>query len=465
MDANNKRALHFAEPLPRSLIQSETLQIDLDKALRCAPKPRPIKFKWTLTSTADAILVDRVTDLLREKSQLQRFNYSKHRAVVNMVLANLIYAAKHSAQVLYSRRKESDKRQLRNPDNIDNRLVIRVMDFLAAENFIQNHVGASNEYQSIRSWCMATPKLMNIVDELRLSFGLSKKTPLIELRDAQKHEQAISNNRAIQLKAKARRKPVGAFNGFWLDHAASIPTGAIQAAPIIPYLHRIFNLDLDHGGRFYGDYQTLSKLNRARIQIDREPTIELDYSALHVNLLYAIEGVQFVGDGNNIEGLYRELAKSLIVRLLNSGNIGAFKSNVTRSGDPATKRAWQEWQNLKLQKKWISSHVAEFRDPDFLEGFIEDVPDGLTGEQAFELICKTHHPIAHHFGSENIGLKLQFMDSQIMADCLQKSIEKGLPVLPVHDSLICKESHEEQVKQIMLSCYSKATGGFKIQVK
>jgi hypothetical protein len=60
-------------------------------------------------------------------------------------------------------------------------------------------------------------------------------------------------------------------------------------------LHRVF-LDrrhkLDRGGRFYGAwYQNIPKEYRQHIMIDGAPTMELDYSALHPNLLYYHAGV------------------------------------------------------------------------------------------------------------------------------------------------------------------------------
>lgn len=466
MSAKLKRVLVHAAPLPDKLVNSETLRIDLDKALQLAPKPRPLKQKWELTSTADSVLVDLVTDLIREQLQLQRFNRSKHRAVVSMVLANVIYAAKHSAQVLYSRRKETDKSKA-NPEGFDNRIIIRVIDCLESLGLVHNRIGASNEHQHVRSWCEATQKLSNIVNELRLNFGLSSKAPAILLRDAQKRDLAISKQRAIQLKAKALETPVRAFNRFWHQHRASIsiPTTAIQNAPVVPYLHRVFNLSLDLGGRFYGDYQTFSKYERSCIRIDDSETIELDYSALHMNLLYSQENIQFFGDANSIEGLNRPLAKALILRLLNSDCLSQFKANVTRSAQPEIKRAWLEWQEIKQRPLFLERHTAENRKPNYLEGFIEGVPEGLTGEHALELISKRHAPIAHHFGSENIGLRLQYLDSQIMAQCLTNCLTKQLPVLPVHDSLICKKADSSQVKQIMKKAYSDHANNFKIAIK
>lgn len=465
--ADNKRALQVVEPLPSSLVASESLRFDLDKSLRLADNPRPLKMKWTLTSTADNVLVNRVTEMLREHQGLNRFSYKKHRVVVSMVMANVIYAAKHSAQVLYSRRTNTKQNLSKNPDRIDNRLVMRVIDCLAANNLVQNHIGASNEYDGVKSWCQATPKLMNIVEQLRLEFGLSNKAPSIILRNSDKQEIEFSNMRKALLRQKTRRKPVDLYNRFWRQHSATISTDTIKNAPVIPFVHRVFNLsqDLELGGRFYGEHETLPQSIRKQIRIDHDETVELDYSALHINLLYAQEGLQFVGDANAIQGMNRELAKAIILRLLNSDKLGQFKANVTCSANPFTKEQWQQWLKLKQQRQWIESRVSEFRKPDFLKGFIEGIPEGLTGEQALEMICQAHAPIKHHFGTENIGLKLQFKDSEIMSNCLTECLSNSFPVMPIHDSVICKKKHANQVKRIMETAYSNANSGLKIAVK
>ncbi len=55
---------------------------------------------------------------------------------------------------------------------------------------------------------------------------------------------------------------------------------------------RVFKGDFESGGRFYCAAQSLNKAERATIQIDGEPTIELDLKSLHPRLLYNLEGLR-----------------------------------------------------------------------------------------------------------------------------------------------------------------------------
>ena len=56
------------------------------------------------------------------------------------------------------------------------------------------------------------------------------------------------------------------------------------------YIYRLYNdFAIHSGGRFYGPFwQRMSKHDRYRIFIDDEPTTELDYSGMHINLLYGL---------------------------------------------------------------------------------------------------------------------------------------------------------------------------------
>ena len=73
-------------------------------------------------------------------------------------------------------------------------------------------------------------------------------------------------------------------------------------------MHRVFNRgskDFDKGGRFYGAYyQGMPSKFRKNIYIDGKKTVELDYSGLHIRMLYHQLGLEFnedpyaIGDGS-----------------------------------------------------------------------------------------------------------------------------------------------------------------------
>ena len=64
-------------------------------------------------------------------------------------------------------------------------------------------------------------------------------------------------------------------------------------------VRRVFNRSsFDHGGRFYGAWwQACPKVWRREIFINDAPTIEQDYSSLHIALLYSRRGVDYFKTG------------------------------------------------------------------------------------------------------------------------------------------------------------------------
>ena len=89
-------------------------------------------------------------------------------------------------------------------------------------------------------------------------------------------------------------------------------------------------------------------------------------------------------------------------------------------------------------------------------GFIKNIPEGAKGCDYLALILNRHKQIEHHFGTENIGLRLQKIDSELMALALDKL--KGIPCLPVHDSIRCKVSDASLVNQAMIDSFSEMLG-------
>ena len=68
-------------------------------------------------------------------------------------------------------------------------------------------------------------------------------------------------------------------------------------------LRQIFNREsFSMGGRAYGWWQNLPKPWRAKLTINGEEVVELDYSALHPAMLYAERGLPLAGDPYCIDG-------------------------------------------------------------------------------------------------------------------------------------------------------------------
>ena len=194
-------------------------------------------------------------------------------------------------------------------------------------------------------------------------------------------------------------------------------------------MRRIFNIDWEHGGRFYhAPHITLPSACRKTMLINGEPTVELDYSGLHIRMLYNEIGIDYRGecyvygkaDKSNKADRDRIKLASLIV--INSDDR---KKAIAAVHD-------------QCRKKDIHYPAGEFhRYADLVDRF------------------ETYHEPIKAFLLSGKGLELQNKDSMIMAAILDRLAHRNIPALPVHDKVICPAQHEDFLRQVMMEEYEK----------
>ena len=164
-------------------------------------------------------------------------------------------------------------------------------------------------------------------------------------------------------------------------------------------LERIFARgSFELGGRFYGGWwQHVPKALRPFITIDGKQTVEYDYSQLNPHIAYQYAG-EDLGDEDAYSRIageeHRDVAKVAFNAMLNAGS--------PLSRKPA---------GLDLKDrpfKW-----AELRSK----------------------VLKAHEPIRDLF-FQGIGLRFQYLDSQIAEKVMLSFVREDAPCLPIHDSFI-----------------------------
>jgi hypothetical protein len=198
------------------------------------------------------------------------------------------------------------------------------------------------------------------------------------------------------------------------------------------FMRRIFNVDWFHGGRFYqAPHITMPSTCRKAVVINGEPSMELDYSGLHIRMLYNRIGIDYRGEcyvfekADSANKTDRDRIKIASLILINSKDRGK-----------AIKAIHNECRKKGIQ-----------------------YPPGEHGRYS-ELVDKFeryHEPIRQFFLSGK-GLELQFQDSTIMANILSRMTKENIPALPVHDSVICPARHEGFLHQLMVEEYEKVMG-------
>ena len=172
---------------------------------------------------------------------------------------------------------------------------------------------------------------------------------------------------------------------------------------------------------------------RRNIRINNEPTVELDYSSLHPNILTVEAGLEPLKDvytlGYQVDKKFdqeqqRQIMKGLVLNLLNATKLDAALDAFTYkqpTGHPFK----------RLKKAQFYAYVDAF---------------------------KTKHPhLADKIGNDE-GIRLMFIDSQIMNIIIEKATTQEVPILTVHDSVICKEKDEPYVRTLMREATKQVIG-------
>src|SRR5262249_34089498 len=183
-------------------------------------------------------------------------------------------------------------------------------------------------------------------------------------------------------------------------------------------LHRVFNRSsFDLGGRFYGGHwQNIpSKGGRDQITINGEQTVEVDYAALHVRLLYQEAGKRMVGDPYEIEGRPRKQVK---LALLIGINARTHRSAVRAVAD------------------------ALAGEPGIHNRF--EAAKGL-----LDAVRAKHPDIARAFGSD-AGARLMRQDADLAERVkFEMLAATGIVPLSVHDSFIVPATQAGRLEEAM----------------
>lgn len=244
-----------------------------------------------------------------------------------------------------------------------------------------------------------------------------QEKPLIVLHDAQGKE--VHTELTDEVKETAQK--IKSYNEYINKQDLRCNGRKIYAD-----LHAVYNQDWNHGGRLYGEHQQINADDRANITINGNPTIELDYSALHPNMLYAMQGIQLQEDPYAFIANDRPLAKKVLNILINANDedsaIGAVKAYIKEN---------------KLN---------------------EDAYNCI-------MLAKNQHSGIKQFFHSGIGLQLQNKDGKIALHIIKALQGMKIPCLPVHDSFIVPEDKAKALEQTMLKVYQDFNAGCNIGIK
>jgi hypothetical protein len=208
------------------------------------------------------------------------------------------------------------------------------------------------------------------------------------------------------------------FNSFMAIH--KVESNALNLNNSI-YCYRIFNKDFTHGGRFYFLTQNLPKdLNGKKpiMAIDGDKDLcELDFKSLHPNLTLNFLGIKCSSELYDAPNVDRARVKLFVLICFNSKN--------------------------------ISQAAKAYR--------YHSIENNIYKKGDFELICdfyKNKFPKLYNEFFLLTGPTIQFHDSNIMNSIMQGCIDKKIPMIPYHDSIVIRAAQKEKALKIMSNAYT-----------
>jgi hypothetical protein len=176
---------------------------------------------------------------------------------------------------------------------------------------------------------------------------------------------------------------------------------------------RVFTSNTQHHGRFYCPPQNIPGSARLLSILNGEQVVELDFVAMHASLAYAMIGAEMVGNAYEIPGFDRKQVKLGLLTAFNATTLQAALAALTdaRAGNPV----------------FASRKQAE---------------------RLLEALKVRHTPIASMLCSD-AGMTLMNADSKIMMEAVDYLIARGIPSIPIHDSILVAARHEGEAHEAL----------------
>ena len=251
--------------------------------------------------------------------------------------------------------------------------------------------------------------------------------------------------------------------------------------------HRVFNEDFDLGGRLYNAYlQQIPKYLRKNLTINNNKTIELDYSAQHLRMLYHKKGIDYRDDP------YAKLINqsdekiNYMEDIINiSPSLREVEEIVSKTGIYPNIEIFTKHRKFKEIKERSKFKVAQLilinamdkvnkkgrempGEEVAIKGIISELNEiGVAGvnknmvQEIIKRFKEVHEPIEEYLYS-GIALKLQNLDSKIMNEILVTLAREGIAALPYHDSVRIEEQHEKLLRELMMEVYHKHAGFYPV---
>ena len=191
-----------------------------------------------------------------------------------------------------------------------------------------------------------------------------------------------------------------------------------------------------------GRYQFMKKeIRRPFLRINGERTVEVDIAESHPTILYAPAGKPLS------EG---ELGKCY---WLNDSEPAPYVRDAVKVG-----MACMLNSSDRSRAELAITHTANMGDIDLHEI--------SSAKKLVDKILARHPEVADYFFRPDIGMRCMETEGKIMLETMRWGMQNDIPVLPLHDAVICRESDVKKVAEALREASCAVLGKpMKISVK
>ena len=319
---------------------------------------------------------------------------------------------------------------------------INLIRELATGDWLELHKGFIDRKSKIsrRSRIKPTDKTLKLLEDLHAYSHLIARAPNTECiikRDEDKKDIEYKDTH----KEITARTHLTAYNNLLHKTLIDHPDFPTEGIPLKDgrtfminksdkFVRRIYNnSSFEWNGRFYGGWwQRTPKAYRYGIHLDGSSTCEIDFSAIHMVLLYAIAGIDYWNDIGTDPYLLDDFEQSDEIRSLLKVIVLVSVNAISRT---------QALEALRYKIRTTEREEFEW----FTEG-------GYDLEDILNRFVKKHEPIQSSFFSSNT-FSVMKIDADIAEYIINHFTDKGTPVLAIHDSFLINRIYEDDLKKIM----------------
>lgn len=404
------------------------------------------------------------------KLLMSSYGYRKEKEIRSLVTNTARGLSSGAFCIKIPRRKDAYSG---NVQGISYQRMMDLLDLLENDGYVNLYLGGVSSwvngepYEKETSITELTQKFTDLFRNLDLS-AVVCKNPADEVEIKERGTKKVMSTQGVKGVASARQT-VFDFNTALVE--ARISLKGIDL-PDQRY-KRVFIENLKTGGRWYnvaGGVQTMDKTYRPFLQIDGEDLQELDFKAMHANLLYQEMNAQLPKefDPYGIDLWENYVDPNMVHQFM-------VRHGVTRydPGRNLVKMAVMIGLNAKDEKgaiRALSQKLGQDRNKHNGKDEHKCLYYGIRGEDLkdiYKRILEHNALISDKFFSD-VGVHLQYLDSEILESVICDVLAIGEIILPYHDGLLVKQSIAGQVREFMYKAWYKKFNSIqfcKVEVK